>query len=72
MNACNEIQAGNIKSKKILIAIQSTMLISITKDFPNRKSIVKKIKGLVKIFAGLLLFPFELIYNLIVIFIYLN
>ena len=72
MNACNEIQAGNIKSKKILIAIQSTMMISITKDFPNRKSIVKKIKGLVKIFAGLLLFPFELIYNLIVIFIYLN
>ena len=68
MKTCNEIQTGSVKLKKLQIAFTSTMLISIAKDFQNRKSIAKKIKGLVKIFAGLIIFVFDLIYNIIIIF----
>ncbi len=65
MKQCNEIQNGVIENHKIRIACNCTLLIENVCDFSKRKSINKMIKGLVKIFIGIVIFIPEFIYNII-------
>lgn len=64
---CNEIQKRNIQSKKKEIAFFSTLMVKNLIDFKERKSMIKKIKGLIKIVIGIIIFIPEYIYNLILL-----
>ena len=68
MKECNDIQNGEINKRKIKIAFCCTMLMENLSGFIKRKSITKIIKGLIKIFIGIIIFIPELFYNLILVF----
>ena len=64
MKQCNEIQNGKIINHKIQIAFNCTLLVENVSEFSNRKSMKKMIKGLIKIFIGIIIFIPEFIYNI--------
>lgn len=61
---CDEIQKGKIRYKKIKIAVYSTIFIKNCFDFNERKTFIKKIKGLIKILIGLIIFIPNFFFNL--------
>ncbi len=68
MKECNDIQRGRVNKEKIKIAFCCTMLVENLNGFLKRKSIIKIIKGLIKIFIGIIIFIPELIYNINLVF----
>lgn len=66
MKECNDIQNGIIREKKIQLALFSTMIFINASGFSERKGLVKKIKGLIKIFTGLIILIPEFMINLII------
>lgn len=68
MKECNDIQKGKIGKQRIKIAFCCTMLFGNLNGFLKRKSLSKIIKGLIKIFIGIIIFIPEVIYNIILVF----
>lgn len=67
ISVCNMIQQKQIKSEKIKIALYSTYTIKNFSTIKNRKTIIKKIKAVIKGTVGILFFVPELLINLIII-----
>ncbi len=66
---CNNIQKGNIHKKNKIIIANTTLIRSLV-NYSGRKSMIKKIKGIIKILIGMVVFLPQLIVNIIKIQIY--
>lgn len=67
LKICDEIEYGKVIPNKLHLSLFSTSFYKILLSFHERKSLLKLIKGLIKIFICFLIFIPEYIYNLIII-----